>query len=262
MQRHKHWLLFFLSIFLAAAPAKEQPQQVIEWPSSGTPVLRFSFAKFKEVGSSGHQHSYTTETTVENLWDKRMPMATFSLYLFDKNKVRVGEGYISVSNLAPKELTKFQTSVETLGTPVSIELVPTNVPAELQSSMPAKTITLTVNSVPQGADLKVDGNPMGTTPKAIRVSTGKHLLEFSKQGFNMGKFPLEIGPDDVSGGSVSYELGSSAHDTVEIRDGNVITCDVESLSATEVVISTGGSVRHLERNKVKRILLVERDSAQ
>lgn len=35
---------------------------------------------------------------------------------------------------------------------------------------------------------------------------GKHVLEFNKEGFNSGQFPLEIGLDDVSGGSVSYEL--------------------------------------------------------
>lgn len=88
---------------------------------------------------------------------------------------------------------------------------------------------------------------------------GKHLLEFSKEGFNVGKFPLEIGPDDTSGGSVSYELGTSAHDTVELRDGSVLNGDVESLSASEVLVRIGGSVQHFDRNQVKRILLVERE---
>lgn len=96
-------------------------------------------------------------------------------------------------------------------------------------------------------------------PEKTRLALGKHVLEFSKQGFNTGKFPLGIGADDVSGGSVSYELGNSAHDTVELRDGNVLTCDVESMSATEVVISIGGARQHLDRNQVKRMLLVERD---
>jgi hypothetical protein len=80
-----------------------------------------------------------------------------------------------------------------------------------------------VNSVPQGAVLKVDGTDAGTTPKMVKVGVGKHLLEFTKEGFNAGKFPMEVGPDDVSGGSVSYELGTSAHDTIELRDGSVLT---------------------------------------
>jgi hypothetical protein len=248
-----------LGAIFTAAVAREQPQQVIVWPQTGAPVLRFSFSKFRDVASSGHQHSYTTETTVENLGDKKIALATFSLYLFDKNKVRIGEGWISLSNLAPREITKFQTGIEASGTPVSVELAPQSVPSELQANVPARTISITVNSVPQGADLKVDGNPAGTTPKAVRISTGKHLLEFSRQGFNTGKFPLEVGPDDVSGGSVSYELGTSAHDTIELRDGNVLTCDVETMSATEVVITVGAARQHLDRNLVKRMLLVERD---
>ena len=39
---------------------------------------------------------------------------------------------------------------------------------------------------------------------------------------------------------MSYELGSSAHDTVELRDGSVINGDLESVSATELVIRIGG----------------------
>ena len=67
-----------------------------------------------------------------------------------------------------------------------------------------------------------------------------HRLDFSKEGFNPGAFPLEIGPNDTSGGSVSYELGSSVHDTVELRDGSVINGDLESVSCTEGVERIGG----------------------
>jgi hypothetical protein len=58
--------------------------------------------------------------------------------------------------------------------------------------------------------LKVDGNAVGTAPRIINVGMGKHILEFSKDGFNDGRFPLEIGLNDVSGGSVSYELRTSS----------------------------------------------------
>jgi len=39
--------------------------------------------------------------------------------------------------------------------------------------------------------LKVDGKEVGTTPKIIGVAIGKHVLEFSKEDFNSGKFPLK-----------------------------------------------------------------------
>jgi PEGA domain len=141
-----------------------------------------------------------------------------------------------------------------------MEIVPRSLPAELQAFLPPKTISITVNSVPQGAELKMDGAPAGTTPKIVQVTPGKHVLAFSKEGFNSGTFPLEITSDDVSGGSVSYELGTSAHDTLERRDGSVLSGDVQSMSATEVVVRIGGTSQHLSRNQVKRIVLIQRES--
>jgi PEGA domain len=247
-------------VLALSAGAKDPPAQIILWPPSGNPVLRITLGKFKEVGSSSGQHNYTTETTAENLWGKPIARAEFSLYLFDKNKVRIGEGWISLNNVGPRKTVKFQTGLMTSGRPESLTLVPRALPPELQSYLPPKTISMTVNSVPQGALVKVDGVAVGTTPKAVEITPGKHLLEFSKEGFNNGHFPLEVRPDDVSGGSVSYELGTSAHDTIEMRDGTVLSGDVESVTATDVVVRLGGGLQHFSRNLVKRISLVERDS--
>jgi hypothetical protein len=244
------------------AYAKDPPAQVIVWPESGTSVLRFTFGKFKEVGSLGSQRSYVTETTAENLWNKPISNANFAFYLFDKNKTRIGEATINVSNVAPGEIVKFQTTIGSSGLPASLAVVARYLPKELGPVAPPKMISLTVNTVPQGAVTKLDSAEVGTTPKVVQVSVGKHLLEFSREGFNPGKFPFEIGPDDASGGSVSFELGTSAHDTVELRDGSVVSGDLVSLSGMEIVIKIGGNDQRLNRNQVKRILLVERESPQ
>jgi hypothetical protein len=143
-----------------------------------------------------------------------------------------------------------------------MELAPKSLPTELQSYLPPKTISITINSVPQGATFKVDGTGAGITPKVIQVVPGKHMLEFSKDGFNSGHFPMEITSDDASGGSVSYELGASAHDTIELRDGSVLSGDVESVSATEVLVRIGGNIQRFGRNQVKRISLVSRETTQ
>ena len=262
MKRFLALILFPLMAMssVRVANAKDQPAQVMVWPETGTPVLRISFGKFKEVGTGGGQHHYTSDTMAENLWGKPISRADFSLYLFDKNKVRIGEGWISLSNVRVRETVKFQTSFSTAGSPVSMRLVPRVLPDELQAFLPSKPVSLTVNSVPQGADLKVDGTPAGNTPKVIKVSPGKHVLEFTKEGFNAGRFPLEIGPDDASGRSVSFELGTSEHDTVELRDGSVLSGDLVSVSGMEVVIRVGGTDQRLDRNRVKRILLVHRQA--
>src|SRR5215831_6839393 len=99
------WLLVGLAVV-----AKEPPAQEIIWPASGTPVVRFSFGKFKEVSSSGKRHTYTVDTIATNVWNKRISRADFSFYLFDRDKARIGEGYISVTNVAQGDVVKFQTS--------------------------------------------------------------------------------------------------------------------------------------------------------
>jgi hypothetical protein len=260
MLRYRAMVTLFLGFAALAALAKDPPAQVVVWPETGSPVLRFTFGKFKEVGSLGSQRSYVTETTAENLWSKRISDANFTLYLFDKNKVRIAEATMMVSNVAPGETVKFQTTIASSGPPVSLSVVARYLPKELGPVAPPKTVSITVNTVPQGAVARLDGTEVGTTPKIVRVAVGNHLLEFSKEGFNPGKFPFDIGPDDASGGSVSFELGTSAHDTIELRDGSVLSGDLVSVSGMEVVIKVGGADQRLSRNQVKRILLVEREA--
>ena len=172
------------------------------------------------------------------------------MYLFDKNKVRIGEDVVALNNVGTGETVKFETTVTTSGNPASVSLE-----AILDS---AKTISLTVNSTPQGALLKVDGVEAGTTPRMINVGVGRHTLAFSKEGFAVGTFPLEISRDDVSGGTVSFELGAAAFDSIELRDGSVLNGDLVSISGMDVEIRVGGVIQHVDRNRIKRVMLVER----
>ena len=261
MTRHIASVLTITSALLlsALAIAKDPPAQTLNWPESSTTILRFTFGKFKEIGSLAGTRSYVTDTTAENLWTKPIADATFSLYLYDKNKVRIGEGYITLSNVGSGQTIRFQTTIGASGSPVSISLAARSLPPELGPMAPAKKVSLTINSVPQGATFKVDGTEVGETPKIVQLTVGKHKIEFSKEGFNAGTFPVEIAPDDASGGSVSYELGTSAHDTIELRDGTVLNGDLLSVSPTDVTVRVGGASQRFDRNQVKRILLVERD---
>jgi PEGA domain len=250
--------LFLLVAIVCSSFAKEVPTTVITWPQTGSPVIRITLGKVKEISSISAQRSYLIETTAENLWAKSISHLGFNLYLYDKNKLRIGDGWITIDNVGPGQSVKFETTVRALGVPVSFGLVENSVPSELRPLAPPKKISITVNSVPQGATFTVDGEPAGTTPKMVNLTVGKHALEFTKEGFNPGKFPVELGPDDVSGGSISYELGTSAHDTFELRDGTVLTGDLVSVSGMQVTIRAAGEMQVLDRNKVKRILLTER----
>jgi hypothetical protein len=120
-------------------------------------------------------------------------------------------------------------------------------------------VSITVNSVPQGAVLKVDGKEAGTNPKIVDIAIGKHTLQFSKEVSIQGSSPLEITSRDASGGSVSYELGSAAHDTIELREGSVLSADLVSISGMQVQVRVGGNTQTFDRKQMKRILLTECD---
>jgi hypothetical protein len=193
---------------------------------------------------------YAIDTEVKNVSTTLIRQASFDLYLFDKAGVRIGDGWITVSNAAPGDVIKFETNVNLSGQPVSIKIAP----------RAPKTIALTVNSIPQGAHFTLDGKNEGTTPKEIEVGIGSHLLEFDKEGYTHGKYPFAIGSSDVSGGSVSFELGTSAHDTIELRDGTILSGDLVSITGTEVTVRAGGAAQSFQRNQVKRITLVQREA--
>ncbi len=251
-------LAFFVG---AVAALAKDATQVIDWPEAGDPILRFTVLKIHQVGSYGGQHTYTIDTQVDNLWSKRISSAIFRFYMFDKNKVRIGEGYIDLTNLAPRETIRMEMHCVTAGNPLTLSVVPQTLPPELQDKAPPRIISLTVYSVPSGAKLSVDGSDAGVTPLALKLPVGSHTLQFSKEGFNTGTYPLMITPDQVSGGQVSYELGASAHDTIELRDGSLLNADVESVSATEVVVTMAGKQQTFDRNQIKRILFVQRGPA-
>jgi hypothetical protein len=44
-----------------------------------------------------------------------------------------------------------------------------------------------------------------------------------------------------------------------MRDGSVLTGDLVSISGMDVELRVGGSIQHLDRNKIKRVMLVHRD---
>jgi hypothetical protein len=232
--------------------AKDAPLQVIEWPESGTPVLRFTFSKFKTLPGMGALHGYVMDTTAENLSSKVIPSARFTVYLLDKNKVRVGEDVIGITNVGPGETVKFETTVNASGQPVSLTLH--------EVTQTARAISLTINTTPQGAMLSVDGAQAGTTPCLISVGAGHHILAFTKDGFNNGSFPLDISQNDVSGGSVTFELSAASYDSIELRDGSVLNGDLVSISGMDVEVRVGGAIQHIDRNKVKRVLLVQREA--
>jgi hypothetical protein len=242
------FLIAFLSVL--SAPAKTEPPIVLLWPPE-KPALKLTFDRFRGQGSFQGQNAYSTDVTIENLSGKQIPHALFTVYFLDKNKVRIGQGTLQVADLDAGQSAKMQFQFTSVGVPASLAL-------SAKSDMLAKTIPLRIISVPPGAKLKVDGQDNGTTPVMVRLTVGAHQLDLTKEGYAPGSTPLDVTPDELPGGSITVELGGVSWDTVELRDGTVLSGDVISMSMTEVVVRVAGKDQTYPRNLIKKVMLVER----
>jgi hypothetical protein len=66
-------------------------------------------------------------------------------------------------------------------------------------------------------------------------------------------------------GVLTFPIGGSkrdgcAYDSIELRDGSVLNGDLVSISGMDVEIRVGGDLQHIDRNRIKRIMLVQRDA--
>ncbi|MGC2611953.1 MAG: PEGA domain-containing protein, partial [Candidatus Sulfotelmatobacter sp.] len=64
---------------------------------------------------------------------------------------------------------------------------------------------LSIGSVPDGADIEVDGGFVGNTPSDIRVSEGEHAIAVKKAGFKDWERKLKV------------TAGSSVHLNAELE---------------------------------------------
>ena len=238
---------------------KAKPLTVMLWPDQGNPVLKLTFKRFTQLDTYNGQLSLESNVLVENMSTKRIPQASFTVYLADKSNVRIGTGTLSFSDLDPGQQVKLPFQVFSVGIPASLSLVARNDASGIPTSL--KTVPLKIVSVPPGANLKVDGRDEGLTPATVRLTVGNHTLAFSKEGYASGSTPVDVKPDETPGGSITFELGGLSRDNVELRNGTVLQGDVLSLSITSVVVRVNGKDQTLDRNQVQKIILVQRENA-
>jgi hypothetical protein len=233
----------------AFAPAQSDSGITVAWPSPDKPSLQLTFGRFQQNGIVNGDGIFVSDVTAQNVSEQSMPRSVFTVFISDKNGVRIGRARMQLPEIPPYRSQKTQLQFSAAGTPAGVTL------------LAGKTIPLKVISVPPGADFKVDGEAQGMTPKVVDFTIGSHTLEFSKEGYAPGTTALDVGADELPGGSISLELGGLADDTVELRDGTTVLGDVMSLSMTTVVIRVAGKDQKYDRNQVKKIMLVERVTA-
>jgi PEGA domain len=244
-----------LSVFLlVTACFAKKPDLVMLWPAQN-PTLKLTFGTFRQLAEMNGKISLGSDVLVQNLTSKSIPRASLTVSLLDKSSVRLGSGLLEVEDLNPGQSAKIQFQCFAVGVPAML-----NIAAYNGGGIPTSTKTIAVNviSVPPGAALKVDGQPAGLTPTAVRVIAGTHNLELHKDGFADAKTPLDVNPDDRPGGSITITLGGISNDTIELRDGSVLLGDVISMTLESVVVTIQGKEQSFDRNSIKKIYLVER----
>jgi hypothetical protein len=258
-------VLAFLCVATHASKEKDGSKDpgetglVMFWPNQETAILKLTFGRFQNMATYAGKMTLISDVVVQNVSTKLIPKASFSVALLDKDRVRIGSGNLVIDELNAGESAKVQFQCESLGAPAVLSLSARNnggVPVSL------KTIPMTVISVPAGASLKVDDKDEGLTPARINVSVGTHQLELKKEGFAVATTALDVAPDEAPGGSITITLGGLSNDTVELRDGSIITGDVISMTMESVVINVNGQEQTFERNRIKKIFLVERLETQ
>jgi len=250
-------VVVLMSFLLLCATAVAGADTVLTWPADGKdPVLKFTIGKMRQVSSYSGQADYVADAVVENIGKKPMPFASFYLYLLDKNKKRIGEGYIEVSNIGAGQQAKVAVSAHASGSIASMEIQPQHLPTD----EPVKS-KVAVSSVPAGASLKVDGQDSGVTPQTLSLVPGKHVFEFSKEGYSTGSAPIDVAAGALPS-AVSLELSPLSEDTVVLRDGTVVLGDVSSVTTTAVTVRVKGRLRRLDKNQVARVIFVERKPAK
>jgi hypothetical protein len=252
--------LLLAGCFAAAKDKKEKDKSesamVLVWPDQSTPAIKLTFGKFTQAASYNGQLSLESHVLVENVSGKKIPQASFTVYLLDTVRVRIGSGSLSFSDLDAGQQARLSFQVMSLGLPATLSLVAHTDANGIPTSL--KTTPLKVISVPSGAILKVDGHDVGSTPATVRLTVGNHLLGFSKEGYASGTTPVEIKPDDAPGGSITFELGGLSRDNVELRNGTVLQGDVLSVTMTSIVVRVDGKDQTYDRNQVEKIVLVQR----
>lgn len=246
--------ILLLCMFLGWGPAICLAQAgfplTLPWPTADKPTLNFTLGKLQPSGLYNGQNIFVSEVTAQNLSDQPIPKSVFTVFINDKDGVRIGRALLRLPEIRAMQSEKAQLQFSTAGVPTGAAL------------LNGRTVSLRVVSVPPGANLKVDGADAGITPRVVDFTVGMHAIDLSKEGYAAASSPLEVTGEEGDGGSISFELGGLSNDTIQLRDGTMILGDVISMSLSSITMRVDGKEQKYDRNRVKKIILVERITTQ
>lgn len=75
-------------------------------------------------------------------------------------------------------------------------------PAGNEAALPS---SVAINSVPNGADITIDGKFIGTTPSNVKLMPGDHVIVIEKAGFKTWQRTMSISPNGAANLDVNLE---------------------------------------------------------
>lgn len=153
----------------------------------------------KEVKGSGHTGAMTGGIVATGI--VFFPAAPFFLFMHGKD-ITIPKG---------TEITAYINGDMTLD-PKNFEAKPTSeipsTPAiqdpdikQAQNKPSAEASAISIKSVPDGAEITVDGKYVGSTPSTLQLTSGDHTISIEKSGFKVWQRTISVTP----GGSVSVD---------------------------------------------------------
>ena len=116
--RRKLLPLLLAGCFCLVASAKDSDADLVMfWPNQENAILKLTFSKFQNMGSYGTQMTLVSNVLVQNVSEKLIPKASFTVTLLDKDRVRIGKGDLFLDDLSPGESAKVQFQCASAGVP-------------------------------------------------------------------------------------------------------------------------------------------------
>jgi hypothetical protein len=81
---------------------------------------------------------------------------------------------------------------EPQGTPTQGAIPKASAAAPITATVSVSTGKLSVSSVPDGADIEVDGSFVGNTPSDVQVAEGEHMVSVKKPGYKDWQRTLKV----------------------------------------------------------------------
>src|SRR5438445_12094351 len=99
----KKYFLLILLVSAVTVPTiranRPGPRVLMLWPNAEKPTLKLTFGKFHQVGAYAGQISLMSQVMVANMSGNPIPRASFTVYLLDTGKSRIGDAVLYVSDL-------------------------------------------------------------------------------------------------------------------------------------------------------------------